>query len=54
MIGIGYMIKNQLGILSPIKFEEYKAFELALEFYTKNKSKLRDKGVYIQLVNNNG
>ena len=54
MIGIGYAIKNQLGGLSPIKFEEYTSYELALKFYIKNKSKLRDKGVYIQLVNNNG
>lgn len=51
MIGIGYMIKNQVGGFSPIKFEEYDTYERALEFYTVNKYKLRDKGLYIQLVN---
>lgn len=51
MIGIGYMIKNQLGGLSPIKFEEYETYKLALDFYIKNKSDLRNKGVYIQLIN---
>lgn len=51
MIGIGYSIKNQLGSLSPIKFEEYSSYEGALKFYMANKSKLRARGLYISLVN---
>ena len=53
MVGIGYKIKNQLGGFSPIKFEKYDTYDSALKFYTDNKSQLRDKGLYIELVNIN-
>lgn len=49
--GIGYSIKNQNGTLSKIKLDVYKTKDEAIKFYNENKAKLRDRGVFIEIVN---
>lgn len=50
MFGVGWMIKNQNDTLSPIKLDKFDTYEEAFDFYTKNKSDYRDKGIYLTMV----
>lgn len=51
MLGIGYKIKNQFGVLTPYKFEDYTDYEEAKAFYEANKADYEVKGIHIDLVN---
>lgn len=51
MLGIGYKIKNQFGVLTPYDFKDYTDYEAAKEFYETHKAEYEAKGVHIELVN---
>lgn len=49
MISVIFFVKNAIGGFTPKHSEEFDTYEEALDFYTMNKEKYRNQGVFLKI-----
>jgi len=49
MVSVVFFVKNAIGGFTPVDREDFNTYEEALDFYTMNKEKYRNQGIYLKL-----
>ena len=49
MVIVIFFVKNAIGGFTPQHSEEFNTYDKALEFYTMNKEKYRNQGIFLKI-----